>query len=174
MAIYLVTGCAGFIGSKVAKRLLDDGHKVVGIDNLSTGFLDTVPNGVDFYEFGLEKEEVISIYQRYKFDAIFHIAGQGGGELSYADPVYDLQANTQATLNILKYASETNKPKIIYASTVSVYGEPDNPILITEDELTIPKSFYGVGKIASEQYLRLYAEQFGLDTVALRLFILME
>ena len=167
---YLVTGCAGFIGSCVAKRLLENGNEVVGIDNLTTGFIENVPSGVDFYQFGVEKKDIISILKRYEFDAIFHIAGQSGGELSYADPVYDLQANAQSTLNLLKYASETNKPKIIYASTVSVYGEPNNPILIDEETRLLPKSFYGVGKIASENYLRIYSEQFGLDTSALRLF----
>ncbi len=170
MGLYLVTGVAGFIGAAVADKLLEEGHKVVGIDNLSTGYLNHVPKNVDFYEMGLEKLEVLDILNQYKFDAIFHIAGQSGGELSYADPVYDLQANAQSTLILLKYAVESKCMKFIYASTVSVYGEPTNPISINESTVTSPKSFYGVGKLASENYMRIYSEQFDIDTVSLRLF----
>jgi len=170
MALYLVTGIAGFIGAAVAQKLLNDGHEVVGLDNLSTGFLNHVPKDVKFYKIGVHEPKIVDILNKYKFDAIFHIAGQSGGELSYSDPVYDLQANAQSTLLLLKYANESGCKKIIYASTVSVYGEPSNSDNIDENTLTIPKSFYGVGKLASEHYLRIYAEQFGMDTVALRLF----
>lgn len=170
MRTYLVTGVAGFIGSAVAKRLLDNGDKVIGIDNLSTGHLEQIPNGVEFFQMGVHESDVLNILNKFKFEAIFHIAGQSGGELSYADPVYDLQANAQSTLLLLKYAVSNNCKKIIYASTVSVYGEPENNLEIIESTEAIPKSFYGVGKLASEHYLRIYADQFGIDTIALRLF----
>ena len=170
MAKYLVTGVAGFIGAAIAKRLLNEEHEVVGIDNLSTGYLDHIPEGVQFYEIGVHEVEVLKILKNYQFDAIFHIAGQSGGELSYADPIYDLQSNSQSTLLLLKYASESKCKKIIYAGTVSVYGEPKTSLKIPETEDLMPKSFYGVGKLASEHYLRIYAQQFGLDTISLRLF----
>jgi UDP-glucose 4-epimerase len=170
MAKYLVTGVAGFIGAAIAKRLLDDSHEVLGIDNLSTGYLSHVPAGVHFYEMSIHDAEVLRVLKSHHFEAIFHIAGQSGGELSYADPIYDLQSNAQSTLLLLKYAVESQCNKIIYASTVSVYGEPDNCLNIPETEILNPKSFYGVGKVASENYLRIYAKQFGLDTTALRLF----
>jgi UDP-glucose 4-epimerase len=99
-----------------------------------------------------------------------HIAGQSGGELSYADPVYDLQSNAQSTLLLLDLARKIKCPKILYASTVSVYGEPTEPENIRENSLTLPKSFYGVGKLASENYLRIYTEQFGIQSASLRLF----
>ena len=102
MKIYLVTGVAGFIGSAVAKKLLSNGDKVIGIDNLSTGHIEQVPSGVEFFEIGIHEIEVLKILNNFTFDAIFHIAGQSGGELSYADPVYDLQANAQSTLLLLK------------------------------------------------------------------------
>jgi len=170
MAKYLVTGVAGFIGAAIAKRLLDDDHVVLGIDNLSTGYISHVPAGVHFYEMNIHDIEVLKILKSHNFEAIFHIAGQSGGELSYADPIYDLQSNAQSTLLLLKYASETQCKKIIYASTVSVYGEPKTCLNIPETEALNPKSFYGVGKLASENYLRIYAKQFGLDTISLRLF----
>ena len=170
MAKYLVTGVAGFIGAAIAKRLLDDDHEVLGIDNLTTGYLSHVPAGVHFYEMSIHDIEVLKILKSHNFEAIFHIAGQSGGELSYADPIYDLQSNAQSTLLLLKYASESQCKKIIYASTVSVYGEPKNCLNIPETEVLKPKSFYGVGKLASENYLRIYAQQFGLDAISLRLF----
>lgn len=170
MGNYLVTGVAGFIGSYIAKRLLQDGHQVTGIDNLSTGFIDVVPIGTTFIEAGVHEVAAISQLADHQFDAILHIAGQSGGELSYADPVYDLQANAQTTLLLLDLARKIGCPKILYASTVSVYGELQQSENIMEDSLTFPKSFYGVGKLASENYLRIYAEQFGLKTAALRLF----
>jgi UDP-glucose 4-epimerase len=170
MAKYLVTGVAGFIGAAIAKRLLDDNHVVIGIDNLSTGYISHVPAGVHFYEMSIHDIKVLEILKSHNFEAIFHIAGQSGGELSYTDPIYDLQSNAQSTLLLLKYASETQCKKIIYASTVSVYGEPKTCLNIPETEVLNPKSFYGVGKLASENYLRIYANQFGLDTISLRLF----
>lgn len=168
MAHYLVTGAAGFIGGAVAKRLLDEGHKVVTIDNLSTGFKDAIPLGVEFFQGNCQDVKIVSQLEKYAFDAIFHIAGQSSGEISFDDPVYDLQTNAQSTLLLLKLALKTNCKKFIYASTMSVYGDkPDEPV--KENTILNTKSFYGVGKIASEHYMRIY-EQYGITSTALRLF----
>lgn len=168
MAYYLVTGAAGFIGGAVAKRLLNEGNKVVTIDNLSTGFVDAIPEGVEFYEGNCQDPEVIQKLEKYSFDTIFHIAGQSSGEISFDDPVYDLQTNAQSTLLLLKLALKTGCKKFVYASTMSVYGDkPDIPV--QEDTTLNTKSFYGVGKIASEHYMRIY-QQYGINSTALRLF----
>lgn len=170
MAHYLITGVAGFIGSKVASKLLSDGHKVTGIDNLSTGFIEAVPSGVEFIEAGIHEPASIVNLENYNFDAILHIAGQSSGEISYEDPIYDLQSNTQSTLLLLQLAQKIKCTRILYASSCSVYGEQHQPENIKEDALTFPKSFYGVGKLASENYLRIYSEQFGIESACLRLF----
>lgn len=168
MKNYLVTGAAGFIGGAVAKKLISQGYKVVTIDNLSTGFREEIPNGVYFIEGNCQDITVINKLNDFKFDAILHIAGQSSGEISFDDPVYDLQTNTQSTLLLLKYALSTGCRKFLYASTMSVYGDqPDKPV--SENAQENPKSFYGVGKIASEHYMRIYS-QYGIDSVALRLF----
>lgn len=168
MKTYLVTGAAGFIGSKIAKKLIEDGHSVVTIDNLSTGYKENIPMGVKFYHGDCQDINIISQLTNFSFDAIFHIAGQSSGEISFDDPVYDLQTNAQSTLILLKLASIMGCKKFIYASTMSVYGDkPDKPV--KENSILLPKSFYGVGKIASEQYLRLF-QQYGIITTALRLF----
>ena len=114
-----------------------------------------------------DKDTIVQL-EKVQFDAIFHIAGQSSGEISFEDPVYDLQTNAQSTLLLLKYALKTNCKKFIYASTMSVYGDqPDMPIV--EEASTLPKSFYAVGKLASEHYLDIYSK-YNIDIVALRLF----
>ncbi len=169
MATYLVTGAAGFIGGAVAKRLVHQGHEVVTIDNFSTGFREAVPEGVHCIEGGCQDADSIRQLDKWSFDAVFHIAGQSSGEISFDNPVYDLQTNTQSTLLLLKHAVATGCRKFLYASTMSVYGDqPDKPV--GEDAVALPKSFYGVGKIASEHYLRMYHEHYGIDCAALRLF----
>lgn len=168
MKTYLVTGAAGFIGSALAKKIIENGHKVVTIDNLSTGYRETIPEDVIFYEGNCQDEKIINQLKKYQFETIYHIAGQSSGEISFENPVYDLQTNTQSTLLLLKLALETNCKKFIYASTMSVYGvQPDKNI--DETVSTLPKSFYGVGKIASEHYMRIYQE-YGINSTALRLF----
>ena len=168
MSNYLVTGAAGFIGAAVAQNLINQGDKVVTVDNLTTGFREAIPDGVQFIKGDCQDPKTIASLQPFKFDAILHIAGQSSGEISYDDPLYDLQTNTQSTLLLIKLALETDCRKFIYASTMSVYGDhPDVPI--TEEASTFPKSLYGVGKIASEHYMRIY-QQYGIEATSLRLF----
>jgi UDP-glucose 4-epimerase len=164
----LVTGAAGFIGAAVTRKLRENGNGVITVDNLSTGFRQSIPNGVEFIQGDCQDARIIDRLAEVKFDAIFHIAGQSSGEVSYDDPVYDLQTNTQSTLLLLDLARKTGCKKFIYASSMSVYGrQPDMPV--TEDADCFPQSFYAVGKLASEHYLRIY-QQFGISAVSLRLF----
>lgn len=166
MGTYLVTGAAGFIGAALAKRLLDEKNDVVVIDNLSTGDERNIPEGCikiigDTYD-----EEVIKKLYEYDFDAIFHIAGQSGGMPSYEDPIYDLKSNSQSTVMLLDYCRKTDCKKLIFASTMAVYGDPD-VFPVTEKTTSKPKSFYAVGKNSSENYMRIYT-QFGIKSTALR------
>ncbi|MDR0339090.1 MAG: NAD-dependent epimerase/dehydratase family protein [Desulfovibrio sp.] len=169
MALYLVTGVAGFIGSALAGALVRQGHEVVGLDNLRTGFREKVPGGVVFVEGDCADERVYADALPQKaYDAIFHIAGQSSGEISFDDPVYDLRTNTESTLHLLRFGLAHGCSRLIYASTMSVYGsQPDAPV--AEDARAVPESFYGTGKLASENYLRLY-EARGMRSTSLRLF----
>nr|WP_294795879.1 NAD-dependent epimerase/dehydratase family protein [uncultured Mucilaginibacter sp.] len=165
---FLVTGAAGFIGSKLAAKLLALGNEVSTIDNLSTGIRDNIPDGVKFLEGDCHDEAVVNQLANSKLDAIFHLAGQSSGEISFDDPVYDQKANTQSTLLLMDLAIKTGAKKFLYASSMGVYGDQEDKA-IHEDVLAKPRSFYGVGKLASEYYMKVY-EHYDLNTVALRLF----
>jgi UDP-glucose 4-epimerase len=169
MALYLVTGTAGFIGAAVAAALLREGHEVVGADDLSTGFRENVPAGTQFFYGDCGAPDLYDgILPARPYDAVFHIAGQSSGEISFDDPVHDLRANAASTLRLLRFALDNGCTRFIYAGSMSVYGvRPDAPV--REDDPCRPQSFYGVSKLAGEQYLRLY-EQYGMRCTALRLF----
>src|SRR6056300_509282 len=121
MKSILVTGAAGFIGSAIAKSLLDSGNKVVTVDNLSTGNKECIPYGCELIEGNVYEKEVINKLESYSFDTIIHMAGQSSGEVSFEDPVYDLQTNTQSTILLLNLALKTDCKEFIYASSMSVY-----------------------------------------------------
>ncbi len=165
---YLVTGAAGFIGMAIAKDLVKSGYEVWTIDNLSTGFTENIPNGVEFINGNCQDESSIKALKKTKFDAILHFAGQSSGEISFDNPVNDLRTNTESTLKLINYGLKTGCRRFIYASSMSVYGDVlDMPI--SETHPCNPLSFYGVGKLASEHYLRIYQTK-GIQPTSLRLF----
>ncbi len=168
MKRYLVTGTAGFIGSAIAQKLVDEGNEVWTIDNLSTGIRENIPGEVVFIEGNCQDPDSIKQLNGMRFNAVLHFAGQSSGEISFDDPVYDLRTNTESTLRLIQYSLENDCERFIYASSMSVYGEvEDNPI--PEDHVAKPLSFYGVGKLASENYMRIYTSK-GLKPTSLRFF----
>ncbi|MDO8282172.1 MAG: NAD-dependent epimerase/dehydratase family protein [Thermodesulfovibrionia bacterium] len=168
MGNYLITGGAGFIGSKVAEALLARGDSVSIIDNISTGYESSIPEKAVFIKSDCQDAGVYRGLSGEKFDAILHIAGQSSGEVSFDDPVYDLRSNTESTLHLLKFAFNSGCRRFIYASTMSVYGQPEMT-RVNENSVCAPISFYAVGKLASENYLRIY-EKYGMLSTSLRLF----
>lgn len=169
MKRYLVTGGAGFIGSRVARDLLERGNEVTIIDNLTTGYRENLPARACFLLSDCQDPSVYKKIGKSKFDAIIHIAGQSSGEISFDNPVYDLRSNTESTLQLLKFCLRIGCERFIYASTMSVYGDPHSDTPVRENAELKPLSFYGVGKIASEHYLRIY-EGYGIRPTSLRLF----
>ena len=148
--------------------LVKAGHSVVTIDNFSTGFRGQIPGGVEVIEGNCYEELVIKKLSGIKLDAIMHIAGQSSGEVSFDDPVYDLQTNVQSTVMLMKHALSIGCRKFIYASSMSVYGDQKNQP-VDEHAFPSPQSFYAIGKLASEKYMRIYND-LGLATTSLRLF----
>lgn len=166
---FIITGGAGFIGSQLASSFLKDGHNVIIIDNLSTGKLDNVPSGSTFIEANCHDKNLIQILPKLKYEAIYHIAGQSSGEISFEDPIYDCESNTISTINLLEICKSLSVKRFIYASTMSVYGEKDNLNKVKESDEKSPVSFYAIGKLASENYLHIYAK-YGINSTAVRLF----
>ena len=164
----LVTGGAGFIGSYLSKDLIEQGYKVYTIDNLTTGFKSNLSKQINFVKGDVSNKNILNKLKNIKFESIVHIAGQSSGEISFENPEYDLKTNTLSTLNLLNFSKENNCKKFIYASTMSVYGIQD-PIPITEKHTVKPESFYAVGKLASENYMKIYSK-LGIDCISLRLF----
>lgn len=167
---YLVTGGAGFVGSRIADKLIANGHTVVIIDNLKTGYLTNVNSKAVFIEGDCSAAATIFKLYTYQFDAILHMAGQSSGEISFEDPVYDINSNTVSTLLLLQYALKTNCKRFVYASTMSVYGQQGEKLCFSESDLANPLSFYAVGKLASEEYLKIYANCYGINYTVLRYF----
>ena len=164
----LITGVAGFIGSKVARRFIDQGHEVIGIDNLSGGNLKNIPNEVDFYNIDLvDSSKFYKLPNDVKI--ILHLAGQSSGEISFYNPADDLRKNTISTLNLIKFGIENKVKKLLYASSMSVYGDYDcTKHGVKEENYLDPKSCYGIGKLSSEKYLKVFKDK--LPFVLLRMF----
>ncbi|MFT7507220.1 MAG: UDP-glucose 4-epimerase [Acidimicrobiales bacterium] len=167
MKTYLVTGVAGFIGSALAHKLILDGHKVIGVDNLLTGLFENIPKEVVFFEFDITNFTQFEKLNEHTFDAVLHLAAQTSGEISFEDPDKDLQINVLGTLNVLRYCKTNGITRLLYASSATVYGDSDvNPIPVTQS--TQPKSYYGITKLAGEHYARIFSSD--IDTTILRMF----
>jgi UDP-glucose 4-epimerase len=166
LAKILITGVGGFIASHVARRFLAEGYSVVGVDDLSGGKRENIPEGVEFIQGDLKDMATIKCLPT-DCRQILHLAGQSSGEISFDDPVADLEMNVISTLRLINYGIRHGAERIIYASSMSVYGSvPDGPI--SESHHPKPLSCYGVGKLCSENYLRIYQNK--LPFVAMRMF----
>jgi len=164
----LVTGGAGFIGSHLSRRLLDSGWKVCILDNLSTGFQKNIPSKAEFLELDLSNDAFVDHLPNEPFDAVFHLAAQSSGEISFDDPAYDLKTNCLSTVLLCDWCLKNGTTRFLYTSSMSIYGDQEiQPV--KENAIPRPKSFYGIGKLASEAYLHIY-ENMGLNTTSLRLF----
>ena len=165
----LVTGGAGFIGSALARRLLTAGHRVIIVDDLSTGLRENIPSGATFLERDLTRPNALEAVPAEPVDAVCHLAAQSSGAVSEEDPLRDLQVNALATLLLIRWCRTRQVPRFLYASSMAVYGEGIGDRAVTEDAVCVPKSHYGISKLTSEQLLRLAARD-GLSCTTFRMF----
>jgi UDP-glucose 4-epimerase len=167
----LVTGGAGFIGSHVCERLLDDKHVVEIVDDLSTGKRENVPPGAVLHTADVRSPETATIIRDGKFDAVIHLAAQMDVRKSVADPLFDASVNILGGLNVLEAVHRSvnrQSCRVVAASTGgAVYGDLAKPPNV-ETFIKNPESPYAVSKLSVEYYLAYYGRVHGLDAVALR------
>ncbi len=164
----IVTGGAGFIGSHIVSRLLSEGYKVTILDNLSTGKRENVPQGADFIKIDLGEESAYSLLKDIDCEAVFHLAGQSSGEASFQEPFYDLRSHVMSTFFLLEWCRAKGVRRFLYASSMSVYGDP-NSLPVGEGHPLQPKTFYAAAKVSAEAYIKFY-QTLGINTTILRLF----
>ena len=163
-----VTGGAGFIGSHVAEALLARGHRVLIVDDLSSGRKENVPAGAEFHELDIRSPEAAALMREAGIEVLVHHAAQMDVRRSVADPVHDASVNVVGTLNLLEAGRSAALRQVIFASTGgAMYGE-QTAFPADEEHPAQPLSPYGVAKLAVERYLYFYHREYDLDAIALR------
>ncbi|MEU0601419.1 UDP-glucose 4-epimerase GalE [Streptomyces sp. NPDC006393] len=163
---YLVTGGAGYVGSVVAQHLLEAGHEVVVLDNLSTGFREGVPAGAAFIEGDIRDA---AKWLHPSFDAVLHFAAFSQVGESVVKPEKYWDNNVGGTMALLGAMREAGVKKLVFSSTAATYGEPVNTP-ITETDPAAPTSPYGASKLAVDHMITGEAAAHGLGAVSLRYF----
>lgn len=164
----LVTGGAGFIGSHIVDALIEQGHRVVVVDNLATGFLENINPGARFYKMSVCDAELTNIFEQERPEIVSHQAAQMVITRSMDEPIFDAQENIQGSLNVILNCVRFGVRKIIYASSGgAVYGEPQY-LPVDEKHPISPLSQYGISKHTVEHGLYLYGLQYRLNYVVLR------
>ena len=168
MTKVLVTGGAGFIGSNLVKRYLEEGFEVVIVDNLSTGKETNIPNGIRFYKTDICSSDFLEIVKKEQPDIINHHAAQIDIQKSIKDPVFDAKVNILGTVNVLEACKDLgDKVTLVYASSAAVYGDPSY-LGVDEKHIVNPLSYYGISKHTPEHYIKTYHELYGINFSILR------
>lgn len=162
-----VTGGAGFIGSHLVDRLIEDGHTVQVIDNLYTGNKEFVHLKAQFVELDIRDPKLYSVLEEFRPDYIFHEAAQTEVSTSMSDPMLDCDINLIGLINLLNAAVKLDVKKFLMPSSAAVYGNLDT-LPLNEEMIGNPSSFYGLTKLTTEHYLRIYHEAFGLPYICYR------
>lgn len=167
MAKVLITGAAGLIGAHLSRHLLDKGHKVIGIDNFFGGYKEFVDERVELYVGDLANVEFVnSVFRMTKPDYIYHFAAYAAEGLSPFIRNFNYTNNVLCSANIVNACINYNVKKIVFTSTMAVYGFGNPPF--TEDQIPTPIDPYGIAKYTVEQDLKAAFDQFGLDYTIVR------
>jgi len=164
----LVTGGAGFIGSHLVDRLVQEGHEVVVVDNLSTGKRRNLNRAARFCKLDIQSWRLERVFRNERPNIVMHLAAQMDVRKSVEDPVFDAQVNVLGMLNVLQQAVRHGVRKVVFSSSGgAIYGEQEI-YPAPESHVTRPLSPYGISKLCGEQYLSYYQRVSGLQIVSLR------
>ncbi len=177
MTTVLVTGGAGFIGSHLCDRLLAEGHRVVAVDDLTTGRIANLGEArgygkeFTFFNMDVRAEGLVGLFERHHPEVVMHLAAQAGVRPSLSDPVTDAGINVMGLLNLLECCVKTGVRKVVYAASGgTIYGEPRKvPVKESAAAGSHPLSPYGISKKVGVDYLGFYQRYRGLDFTALAL-----
>lgn len=171
----VVTGAAGFIGTNLTRRLLEDGRRVIGVDDLSTGSLANLAEvrrrhagRFEFDRLDIRQGGLTALCERHRPELIYHLAAQVDVRRSVADPLHDASVNVLGSLAVLEAARTGGARKVIYASSIGSYGDPGEAV-VDESFATPALSPYGASKRVVLDYLATYRELHGLHWTALTL-----
>jgi len=167
--LVLVTGGAGFIGSHLCEGLLNEGYRVRVIDDLSVGRVENIPSGCEFFQGSILDEDLVQRATR-GVSTICHEAARvtirGSVERFYEDA----QTNLMGTLGLLRAAGQNGVTRFLYASSMAVYADSQQPVPIAEDHPLLPASPYGIAKLAAERYVLMLGSALRMRATALRYF----
>lgn len=177
MTTFLVTGGAGFIGSHLCDRLLAEDHRVVAVDDLSTGRIANLSEArgygkeFTFFNMDIRADGLLSLFERHRPEVVMHVAAQPGVPDSLKDPIHDASVNVMGLLNVLECCVRTGARKVVYAASGgTIYGEPRKiPARESSAAGGRPISPYGITKRVAVDYLAFYERYRGLAYTALAL-----
>ena len=162
----MITGVAGFIGSNLADYLLAKGYDVTGIDNLSYGLIEQVPQDINFYKMDIRSPDIYQLFEG--IDLVFHLAAKNCIADCQLDPVETADINITGTVNVFEACKKAGVKKVIFAESSALYE--GSTVFPTPENSEAPESFYAVSKYAEKYFAEAYRRFFNLNMTALRYF----